>query len=46
MNEIAPHPNPLPARGERECAATLPPRPVYGERKEPAPKAWEGEGQS
>src|SRR5580658_7355104 len=39
----APHPGPLPARGERERVDT--PRPVYGEREGPAPKAWEGEGQ-
>jgi alpha-ketoglutarate-dependent taurine dioxygenase len=39
----APHPSPLPASGERECVFT--PRPVYGEREGPAPKAWEGEGQ-
>jgi glycosyltransferase involved in cell wall biosynthesis len=40
---FAPHPNPLPASGERERVIT--PRPVYGEREGPAPKAWEGEGQ-
>ena len=39
----APHPDPLPARGGRELATT--PRPVYGEREGPAPKAWEDEGQ-
>ncbi|MFZ2006364.1 MAG: dihydrolipoamide acetyltransferase family protein [Stellaceae bacterium] len=39
----APHPSPLPAGGERERAD--PPRPVYGEREGPAPKAWGGEGQ-
>src|SRR5580704_2104200 len=54
----APHPNPLPARGARERAGAPSPRPVYGERaaerseagegrlQPPAPKAWEGEGQS
>ena len=41
--EVAPHPNPLPARGEREHDTT--PRPVYGEKEGPAPRAWEGEGQ-
>ncbi len=41
---IAPHPNPLPAGEERERAGALAPRPVYGEREGPAPKAWEGEG--
>jgi len=40
----APHPDPLPASGARERATT--PRPVYGEREGPAPKAWEGEGQA
>jgi urease accessory protein len=40
----APHPNPLPARGERERADAPSPRPVYGEREGPAPQAWEGEG--
>jgi alpha-ketoglutarate-dependent taurine dioxygenase len=40
----APHPDPLPARGERRRAAALAPRPVYGEREGPAPKAREGEG--
>src|SRR5580658_3598635 len=39
----APHPNPLPASGERERALT--PRPVYGEREGPSAKRWEGEGQ-
>ena len=39
----APHPNPLPASGERERAIT--PRPVYGEREGPSPQGWEGEGQ-
>jgi threonylcarbamoyladenosine tRNA methylthiotransferase MtaB len=43
---IASHPNPHPARGARERASVKPPRAVYGEREEPAPKAWEGEGQT
>src|SRR5436190_14305572 len=30
--KIAPHPNPLPASGEREQDAAPSPRPVYGER--------------
>jgi precorrin-8X/cobalt-precorrin-8 methylmutase len=42
----APHPDPLPAFGERESTPppTLP-DPVYGEREGPTPEAWEGEGQ-
>jgi citrate synthase len=44
QEKSAPHPNPLPASGARERAIT--PRPVYGEREGPAPKAWEGEGLS
>jgi urease accessory protein len=41
----APHPNPLPAGGERERAgATQIPRHVYGEREGPSPQGWEGEG--
>jgi citrate synthase len=44
QEKSAPHPNPLPASGARERAIT--PRPVYGERERPAPKAWEGEGLS
>jgi 2-oxoisovalerate dehydrogenase E2 component (dihydrolipoyl transacylase) len=39
----APHPDPLPAGGERERVET--PHPVYGEREGPTSKAWEGEGQ-
>jgi 2-oxoisovalerate dehydrogenase E2 component (dihydrolipoyl transacylase) len=45
LSPSAPHPNPLPARGERESAGTQPPRPASEEREGPAPKAWEGEGQ-
>ncbi|HKS88939.1 MAG TPA: cobaltochelatase subunit CobN, partial [Stellaceae bacterium] len=41
----APHPNPLPARGERGKGAAPNPSPRdSGERDGPAPKAWEGEG--
>jgi urease accessory protein len=41
----APHPNPLPASGERECSGALEsPRPAGGEREGPAAKPWEGEG--
>jgi alpha-ketoglutarate-dependent taurine dioxygenase len=39
----APHPDPLPARGERERVST--PRPVCGEREGPIAQRWEGEGQ-
>jgi 2-oxoisovalerate dehydrogenase E2 component (dihydrolipoyl transacylase) len=39
----APHPDPLPARGERERTET--PRPVRGEREGPVAQRWEGEGQ-
>ena len=43
----APHPNPLPASGARECGSALEaPRPASGEREGPAAKPWEGEGQS
>jgi carbon monoxide dehydrogenase subunit G len=42
----APQPSPLPAGEERESADAFSPRPVYGEREGPAPKAWEGEGQA
>jgi len=42
----APHPNPLPASGARECSGALEaPRPACGEREGPAAKRWEGEGQ-
>jgi cobaltochelatase CobN len=41
----APHPNPLPACGERERADEFFPRPACGEREGPAPPAWVGEGQ-
>ncbi|HVB15622.1 MAG TPA: hypothetical protein VNF04_03745, partial [Stellaceae bacterium] len=42
----APHPDPLPASGERECSgAPQSPRPACGEREGPAAKRWEGEGQ-
>ena len=37
----APHPNPLPAREERECATT--PRPACTEREGPIAQRWEGE---
>jgi threonylcarbamoyladenosine tRNA methylthiotransferase MtaB len=37
--KLAPHPSPLPAGANF-------PRPVYGEREGPAPRAWEGEGQA
>jgi len=43
----APHPDPLPARGERESggvSATNAPLPARGEREGPTPQAWEGEG--
>ena len=41
----APHPNPLPARGERESAGSIPSPRESGEREGHAPQAWEGEGQ-
>jgi 2-oxoisovalerate dehydrogenase E2 component (dihydrolipoyl transacylase) len=42
----ASHPNPLPVNEARERSVEVePPRPVYGEREGPAPKAREGEGQ-
>ncbi len=41
----APHPGPLPARGERECAGVASPLPAGGEREAPGAKRWEGEGQ-
>jgi urease accessory protein len=49
-NWAAPHPNPLPASGERELLGRLTrgapnPRPACGEREGPAAKPWEGEGQ-
>ncbi len=40
---VAPHPNPLPASGERERDGAKIPRPVYGKREGPAAKPWEGE---
>jgi threonylcarbamoyladenosine tRNA methylthiotransferase MtaB len=43
----APHPSPLPARGESErTTVTETPRPVYGDKEGLAPRAWEGEGQA
>ncbi len=36
----APHPDPLPASGERE--RVIIPRPVYGERRGPAPQPGDG----
>jgi alpha-ketoglutarate-dependent taurine dioxygenase len=39
----APHPNPLPVRGERERVLTT--RPACGEREGPIAQQWEGEGQ-
>jgi urease accessory protein len=42
---FAPHPDPLPTCGERECAgACVTPRPVYGEREGPIAERWEGGG--
>lgn len=41
----APHPDPLPAGGERESADAFSPRPASGEREGPGPKGREGEGQ-
>jgi hypothetical protein len=41
--KAAPHPDSLPASGERERVFT--PRRACGEGEGPAPKAWEGEGQ-
>ncbi len=41
----APHPDPLPAGGERERGvAAETPRPVNGEREGPIAQRWEGEG--
>jgi hypothetical protein len=39
---VAPHPNPLPARGERK--SVIVPRPVYGKRVTIAQR-WTNEGQ-
>ena len=39
--EVAPHPSPLPAGGEREQVST--PRPVYGERVPSGSEAGEGQ---
>jgi 2-oxoisovalerate dehydrogenase E2 component (dihydrolipoyl transacylase) len=45
MAGSAPHPNPLPARGERETGnAAETPHPVYGEREGPVAQRREGEG--
>jgi urease accessory protein len=40
-----PHPNPLPASGEREQADAFPSPRTSGEREVPIAQRWEGEGQ-